>query len=230
MDRIDDLLGQADVITSSVTGGEVRVNIGDAITGDGIGAECGWWGLDGFVGRPNAPDADGSSCQVLYQVDGTQKRVIASRDNRYTSKNGALAEGDRAIVSDCNARLFLKKESDAIGFYGVNALASADANSMLVWLDGSTGIIHLTNSHCALEIHKDKFQFVVTGDPGEPGHTFVLDKNGLQATGTKGVLGYGTGCLGVMPDQTCPNVTTNAIAYSVAGPANLVSTSWTVAT
>ncbi len=105
----------SDILASNVVNGEVRINLGDLVDGIGIGADAGLWGVDGFVSRPNDPSDDGA-CQAIYSVSGNQKRVVATRDNRFSVQTGNLAEGDRAIVSDCAARFVLKKERGSLSF------------------------------------------------------------------------------------------------------------------
>jgi hypothetical protein len=129
----DDLIYQQDVLLSIAESGEVRLNVGESVTGEGVGADAEMWGVDGFISMPDAPDpATGAATQALIFVDGQTKRVIATRNNRHNAKVGELKPGDRAIVSSSRARLLLKKETESITLFS----ETADGTSMLVTLDG----------------------------------------------------------------------------------------------
>jgi len=114
--------------------GEVRVNIGNAVDGVGFGASVGMWGVDGFLSRPNAA-ADSNAAQGLYMTQGNQRRVFASRDTRWAGPFGALGEGDRAVVSDCDAGLWLDKSANLIKLQagaGVEVKIDGDAGTVTV--------------------------------------------------------------------------------------------------
>src|SRR3990167_5975490 len=104
----DHLTGVADILASTSDGGEVLVNLGDIRDNSGIAAEAPMWGVDGFVSRPNDPDEAGA-CEALYVVDGDEKRVLATRDMRFSEQVGTLQPGDRAIFTDGEPRLLVKK-------------------------------------------------------------------------------------------------------------------------
>jgi hypothetical protein len=126
----------ADILLSLVEGGEVRVNIGDAPTGKGYGASIGYWGVDGFLSRPNAPTAAGNA-QGWYVTEGQSRRVIASRDTRFVGPFSGLGEGDRAIVSDCDAGLHLDRAANLIKLQSNEAMITVDgANDKVVITKG----------------------------------------------------------------------------------------------
>jgi len=118
--------------------GEVRVNIGNAVDGVGFGASVGMWGVDGFLSRPNAA-ADSNAAQGLYMTQGNQRRVFASRDTRWAGPFGALGEGDRAVVSDCDAGLWLDKSANLIKLASAGGAAvTAGASSVVLTFGGCT--------------------------------------------------------------------------------------------
>lgn len=124
----------ADVMLSAIVDGEVRVNIGDKVDGKGFGASIGYWGVDGFSSRPNPTSAAGAA-QAVYLTQGNQRRVIASRDNRFVGPFGDLGEGDRAIVSDCDAGLHLDKSANLIRLQagaGIEVVVDGDAGTVTV--------------------------------------------------------------------------------------------------
>lgn len=130
----------ADILLSLVEGGEVRVNIGDGPTGKGYGASIGYWGVDGFLSRPNAPSAAGNA-QGWYVTEGQSRRVIASRDTRFVGPFGDLEEGDRAIVSDCDAGLHLDRSANLIRLKSNGADVVVDgANNKVVITKGLASI------------------------------------------------------------------------------------------
>ena len=213
----DYLLSTADVLATTIEDGEVRCNIGDSVESIGLGAEVAPWGIDGFVARPNDPDEEGA-CQAVYWSDGQNKRIVARRDNRFVSFVGALEPGDRAIVSNSTARLFLKKERDALVLY---TESQPDGNqAMLVDLDGSTGTVLLSCAGSWIKLSNDSIQLGAAG-----GKTIVtIDADGVQIDGASFVCATATGSLGV-PLPTPPPA--QAILYGAAPGAP--SKSWTVA-
>jgi len=90
------LSGVCDILSSSVTNGEVRVQLGDAVSGKGIGNDVAMWGVEGFMSRPVDPDPD-AACQARYFVDGDTKWVGGTRDNRYMPLVSELQPGERMI-------------------------------------------------------------------------------------------------------------------------------------
>lgn len=167
----------------------MRVNLGDAGTNAGLYASAGWWGVDGFVSRPNDPSG-GQACQAVFYQDGNERRVIASRDNRFANNVGALQPGDRAIVSDCDARFFLKKENNELTLYTVNE--DDDDSSMIVDLNGKNGAITIVNSDCFINITKDEITLGVNG-----GGSLIIDKEGVHIAGSKFVAGCASVALGL---------------------------------
>jgi hypothetical protein len=128
-----------DVTLAESEDGQPRVNVGDTQSGVGTGASIPLWGSgDGFVGVPNAPDGDGSA-QAVVLVEGHSQRVIAIRDNRFVQQAGTLAEGDRAIVTDSEAALFLDKSGDSIELRSVGGVGT-----LRVLVDGVNNRIRLS--------------------------------------------------------------------------------------
>lgn len=206
----------ADVLGSEVVStGEVRVDLGDELSGDGWDKGVAMWGLDGFITRPNERSADGV-CQALFVYDGNTRRVIGSRDNRFAQQAGALAPGDRAIVTDGPARFFLKRETDTISLYTEHG-----GTSMAATLDGSTGTISLFNaSGCVIEMRDSEIVLAAGGT------MLVLNADGLAVFGKHCALNTGGGNLGTL-GPIPPPVATNAILYG-ASSLEIPSTKWTV--
>jgi hypothetical protein len=123
-----------DVSLAADQSGEPRVNLGDVTTGVGFAAGVATWGAgDGFVGIPNGPDGSNLAPQALMGTEGMLRLCLAVRDPRYVGKVGAIAEGDRVIVSGCDAGLKLTKASNKIGLLAVtqNMEISLDAANSL---------------------------------------------------------------------------------------------------
>lgn len=209
----DHLTFVSDILATSSTDGEVRCNVGDQVTGTGVGAEVPIWGVDGFVSRPNDPSEAGAAMGI-YIVDGDQKRIIASRDNRFTNQAGALQPGDRAIVSDCDASVLLKKATNSVTLYTTNE--TDDDKAMIIDLGGQAGIIQILNSGAFIQIEKDKITLAVNGGGG-----IVIDSTGVQTTGPSFVAKSSSVVLGV--SVVVPGV--NSALYGVTGIMGVASTS-----
>ena len=189
--QADHLTGGEDVLASEAEDGEIRCNLGDSVTGIGISAATTTWGVDGFISRPNDPNDDGAA-RAIYVQDGHQKRIIAMADRRYDEKVGSLEPGDRAIVSNSEARLFLKRLRDAITLYTANDTDSGSA--MMVALDGKDGQMLLTVSGTFIKITKDEIVLGVNG-----GASITLSQNGVTITGQAFTCATSQGTLGMLP-------------------------------
>jgi hypothetical protein len=129
--------------TADAASGEVRVNIGNTVDGTGFGASVPMWGVDGFLSRPNAA-AGGKAAQGLYLTQGNSRRVFASRDTRWPGPFGAMGEGDRALVSDCDAGLWLDKSANVIRLQagaGVEVVVDGAAGTVTVSKGGASVVL-----------------------------------------------------------------------------------------
>jgi hypothetical protein len=123
------LLEMADVVASDLArNGEIRVNLGDAGTGSGIGAGVPFWGIDGFLSRPADPTPAGA-CQQLFVNDGQTRYAIGSRDRRFLPyvptvgeivgtypglDTSGLDPGDRVIYTPNGVAVVLDRSSNAV--------------------------------------------------------------------------------------------------------------------
>lgn len=99
------LLEKSDITASSrATNGEIRFNLGDSTKGTGIDRNVPFFGIDGFLSRPNDPDSLGAA-QVYFAVEGDERIAIGTRDRRYLSTLEPLDPGDRMIHSPIGVRL-----------------------------------------------------------------------------------------------------------------------------
>jgi hypothetical protein len=136
-----------DVTLAESENGQPRVNVGDTQSGVGTGASVPLWGSgDGFIGMPNAPTGK-ASAQAIVLVEGNYQRVIAIRDNRTITRAGTLAEGDRAIVSNSDALLFLDASEDTI-----ELRSTGGAGTLRVLVDGVNSRIRLMVGSVALTV------------------------------------------------------------------------------
>jgi hypothetical protein len=137
----DHLTDISDVLGAQVTSGEVFVTVGDAVDGQGWGANAAMWGPDGYIAVPNQA-TQGAACRAIYLVDGNMKRVFACRDNRIASKAGTLAPGDRAIVTDAAARVRVLKAANMVELYS----ETGSGDPLKVVVDGANDIVNLVGS------------------------------------------------------------------------------------
>ena len=211
------LLDIADVILSTVTNGDVRVNIGDSTTNAGVDASVPVFGTDGFVSRPNDADADGAAT-AIYGFFGDQKIVIGSRDRRYASKVGNLLPGDRAIVSKGNARFLLKNARDAVTLY---TEAQSGGTSMLVSIDGQAGKVTAAHGLNKVEIGEKTIELSINGGPA-----IILDGNTNSITIRANTVNIDGGfvTLGLLPGGVRPTVlNVQSVLYGVAGQVGVPS-------
>lgn len=216
----DHLTQVADILLSEQDGGEVRCNVGDKHTEEGFGSTSPLWGTDGFIAMPNAPSEDGA-CQALYTTDGQQKRIIATRDNRWASKAGALAPGDRVVVSDCEARIMLRREASQVVLYSADQ--TDDGATMMFELNGSTGVGQMVVGSSFLKMTKDKIQI------GCGGTVLELDEAAFAVFAKHFAANVGGGNLGTIgPIAPPPGV--GSVLAGVSGVMGAPSTKWTIST
>lgn len=218
----DHLTSVADVLLSTTDDGEIRVNLGDTTTGEGLDSEVPVWGVDGFVSVPNEPDDDGAA-QAFFIVDGHERRVVATRDNRWAAKAGtAPAPGDRFIVSNCAARVLLKRAKSSVTLYTENQ--QDGDTSQLIDLNGADGTTTLICGGALVQMSKDRIVLGVSG-----GGMIVLDANGVQILGPYCGLNTGGGNIGVDHLGNAPPPT-SAVIGGTSGQTGIASPSWTVVT
>lgn len=226
------LIGTADVTLSTLDEEtkEVRLNLGDARANTGIAANVGYWGLDGFISRPNDSGNSGpedGACQALYLQDGNNKKVIATRDNRFTEFVAELAPGDRAIVSNCQARFFLKKERAGLTLFtkDLKPGSPTEGEGMMIDLSGKDGAITITGAGCVMTMAEKKITIGVQGGP-----VLEIDENGFTFSGVYMAINTKGGHLGEAGRANPPLAPLNTIMYPgiAVPPALTPSKSWFV--
>jgi len=223
---IDYATDVADILQSASENGYITVTLGDSRDDVGFSAEAPMWGMDGFISRPNDPSPDGAA-QAFFINDGNQSRVVASRDNRFNDKVGTMEPGDRAIVTDGEARIFIKQKTDSIALY--TASQPDDGQAMMLTLSGEDGEITLSCAGSFLKMRNDKITIGVAG-----GKTILtLDANGFHVDGNYCSLNTGGGHLGALSKSLglaiAPFPVINAILTGPVALAGAPSTKWTVA-
>jgi hypothetical protein len=222
--RADDLTNIADVLASDTDDGEVRLHIGDTTDPEGgIDNDVVPWGPDGFIARPNDPDNDGAA-QVLYLVDGQEKRALGTSDKRWATHASDLEPGDRAIVSACPTRLVLKRAATTITLY----TETSDGKPIRLDINGHDGSVTISvegsGSSSSLVMKPDALTLSVDG-----GGSLVIDKNGVHVNGPLLDVNTPRGNLGTIAGQP-PPPGANSLLFGVAGMAGAPSPNWTIAT
>lgn len=231
MTDADQIFGTADIIETLAVEGEIRVKIGSAADGLGYASGLPMYGPDGYIGKPNAPSSNGDACQALYIVDGDGRIVVATRDNRYADKVGEMAPGDRAIVTDGEARVLIKREDDAVHIMSKNQVAS---KTMMWSMHGADGTIQVYNGGgCWIEM-KGSVLTIGSSD-GSSTTTLMVTPNGVQINGPNFMCCTAGGHLGLVAPPTPgfpgapPVVGANSIVMGPTGMAGVGSAKWTVA-
>jgi hypothetical protein len=209
----------ADVTTSVAENGEVTTVLGRTETGKGITRGVVYGSGPAFVSQPNDPSEDGA-CRALYMVEGQTVRVFAMSDNRFNSQAGTLANGDAAIVSDCDARFLLKREGNSVTLYTVNE--KDDLNSVMVHLNGKDGEILILNGGAKVSLETDRIVLAVNG-----GGSIVIDENGVTIGGKEFHADCGGGTFGLIGGQRPPPIL-NSVLYGPNGQIGVASTTWTI--
>lgn len=136
----------ADVLVTSSTSGDVRVQVGNQATADGWANGLAMWGVWSVITRPKAPTAAGA-CQVVYLNDGNSKRGLASRDNRYASNAGTVDEGDTVIVTSGDAKVILDDSAQSVTLYAKNG-----GQDLTVKVDGGNDTVKLEANGATITI------------------------------------------------------------------------------
>jgi hypothetical protein len=200
-----------------------------AQTGDSTGSvpdadAAEWWQHTGFWSRPALPTQGGSSCQGLIIKRGDRDVIYASRDTRNSSIYGKLGDGETCVgASTGQARTIYKSDGS---IHHVTTVGNTPGGTTFIVnqsSDGSftiqapaalfqidaTGKITLGNTKCGLTMDPATGKVLIFG-------TIVQ----AQASGVAMVSGDVATVVG--PKATVTPA--NAAAYSVVGPANVVST------
>ena len=217
---VDQRIDIADVLETTAVNGEIRCKLGDSRDGGGYAVNAPFWGMDGFISRPHNPSSAGA-VQALYIIDANTKRIIATRDNRFAVQVGAMDPGDRAIVTDGDARIFLKQKSDAIVLYTVDQTKD---ESMLIRMSGKDGSITMTCGGCFIEMKGGKLTMGAAGGAS----VITIDDKGVQIDGAQFRCATRGGHLGVLAPQIPPNPAVNNITMGPVGATAVGSASWTV--
>lgn len=213
-----------DVLSSELNDAkELRLKLGDSQDeSGGVYADCAVWGAGGVIHRPADPDGDGA-CMAVVAQDGNDTRVVALKDQRLAERYGELAEGDTAVISYGEGRILVKAESDSVSLVTKN---QADESTMTAQLSGESGafkvLIGGPKGATYLDMTDEKIVLGVSG-----GAQLVLSKTGATIT-APGIKLQGPTAVGVMPGNA-PIPPTNGVAYTTAGPVNVVSSQLVVA-
>jgi hypothetical protein len=219
--RADHVVNNSDVLGSTAENGDVRVNLGNALTNEGEAAECPWWASgNAFISRPADPDDDGA-CEATYTRQGNQRVVTACRDARYTERAGSLEPGDSAIVGPGDGRLLNKAATHTIAMFTQDK-TNNDA-AMMHSLSGETGTSLNMVGKSYIEIKDDKI--VISNGQA----MIVLDGPNIQIFGSHTALNTKTGNLGVV-GVIPPPVGVSSITAGVSGMTAIPSPGWTVST
>lgn len=137
----------ADIIRPDVDEDGVPVaNVGEQSTGLGFGADTTVWGNgDGFISVPNPPSAAGAA-QAIVEQDGNVKRATQTRDQRWVTKAGTLAPGDRAVVTDADAWIKITKATGKIEIVAGSMRVEMDPSNLAMTIsNGVLSKITMTN-------------------------------------------------------------------------------------
>ena len=203
----------------------MRLKLGYVSSGDGIDATAIAWGPDGFISRPN--DQDGTkAARAFYLRDANRKYVLSVSDNRYSLQVGDLLPGDRAIVTNGEARFLMKQASDAISLYTVNQKTD---QSMMVSLDGQAGELNLLNGKAYITsgIDAQNKAYIAIGVAG--GACITLYEDGeCKVDGARLNCKTAGGNLGLIPPDVAPVAPAQSILYGPSGMAGVPSVNWTI--
>jgi hypothetical protein len=208
----DSLTDWADIVTSTVTNGEVRLNLGDATKGTGVDSGSPFFGVDGFASRPNESGQDGAA-QCFYVISGNQKIGIGVRDCRYLTRLSALKPGDRLIYSAGKAMFLLKNADDLVGVYTER---QSDGMSILQTLSGKTGEALTAVGLTKVQVEETRIELSING-----GAAIIIEGNTITMRANLINIDAGFCTLGVNSDGTRPIVP--GLQSVCAGPSGQVA-------
>jgi hypothetical protein len=172
-----------DILYSVANDNEARLQVGDLATGKGVGQDVAFLSADGFLGLPNPPAA-GAAGQAIVLTLGNDRFVIASLDGRFSAVLGTMAPGDRAIVSNCDARLKLSQAGNSIALSSTNMTVALDGAGGTVTASVGSTQVQLTTTSASMSLAGGGSVTVgaaaVTLAVG--GTTLVVDVTGVHIT------------------------------------------------
>jgi hypothetical protein len=211
-----------DILSSELRGNELRVSLGDRSLEEGAIGDATLWGIDGFYSRPLDPD-DRGACMGLFLFEGNNRRVFATKDNRITAKYGDISPGDRAIVTDGDARIIVKLEGDSVSIVTKN---HADNDELMIQqLSGDSGefvvMIGGTKGTAMLKIKSGAIALVAGGS------SLMVDEDGVTINGKRLNANVGGGNLGTVGPMT-PQMVVNSLLYGPMGQTGVAAPNWVV--
>lgn len=156
-----------DILQSVVEDGEVRVSLGKYAgqneTSLGVSSDAPVWQQTGFASRPADPDERGSAMAV-YVLDGDQKRVVATRDNRNINLIAELLPGESIVFGQNGNFLRLHQDGRISMFTTEGNDPTGDGASVSATLDPEDGGSWTVNiKHGKLVFDKLGFRVVHSG-------------------------------------------------------------------
>lgn len=211
-----------DILSSEQRGGELRVSLGDKSLEEGAIGDATLWGIDGFYSRPLDPD-DRGACMGLFLFEGNNRRVFATKDNRITAKYGDLSPGDRAIVTDGDARIIVKRDGDSVSVVTKN---HADNDELMIQqLNGDSGefviMIGGAKGTAMLKIKSGTIALVAGGS------SLMVDEDGVTINGKRFNCNTGGGNLGTI-GPVAPQQVANSLLYGPMGQTGVAAPNWVV--
>ena len=217
MTDVDQVIDTADVLQSTVEDGEIRCTLGDSRSDYGYAQDCPVWGVDGFMSRPNDP-SDTGAAQAFYINDANELSIIGTRDNRFAEKAATLKPGDRGILTDGEARLFLRKDGTITLF----SRTDDEQTETQIEVDGKGGKLKLFCGTSWIEM--DKESIILSAGKS----SIMIDKDGITLVGKHFAGNCSTGNLGTLNPLAVPLPGPAAsLLFGPVGMAGAPSKSWT---
>jgi len=219
----------ADVVETTVTNGEVRAKLGNATEGFGYLADAPVYGPANFYSRPVEPSDNGDSAQAFYVRDGDQGIVLDFRDNRNASKVGELQPGDSVIVTEGEARILVKRESDSVFIISKN---QSTGKTMTLEMNGANGVVQTFNGNCWISMTGDSIQ--LSAGNGSQSSMITINAQGIHFLGNSFNCGTMGGHFGyvITPAPPVPGIAPtapfNSVVVGPSGNAGVGSAKWTM--
>lgn len=194
--------------------GELRYKLAEN-DNTGVLSDATCWGIDGFYSRPSDPDERGA-CQALLAYEGNNRRVIATKDNRITGKYAELEPGDRAVVTDGNARFLLRKADDSLSWVtsedgGDTVLMQLTPTAWTLMMPGAIGaMIQMKHDRIVMSVNQ--------------GGSLIIDKAGVHIGGPLTECNTGLVTLGMLAPSTPLVQGVNSVCMGPTGMAAVGST------
>jgi hypothetical protein len=184
-----------------------------------------WWQHVGFVSRPPKPAPGEQACQAVGIRTSSNDVILATRDLRGQTLSGQIGDGETCVYAagatgTAQGRVLLKSDGSVNVF---TRDGNTDAGQAVIIRVGADSGIDLQSKYGAIKIASDGITLTAGSAALKLGSDGRVTLGG-QVVQVRGQVALFAGQTATLIGQSATPVVATGAAYSIAGPANVIST------